>query len=107
MTMDQIFNKDAYKFCGLFNSGYMGAVLDMLKMSQHLYKKEDVVAIYRFLADVIEDESIPWSGTFGLKNLPKSAKIKASEPGEKIIASSGSDTTPTRSARKTANLASE
>ena len=107
MTMDQIFNKDAYKFCGVFNSGYMGAVLDMLKMSQHLYKKEDVVAIYRFLADVIEDESIPWSGTFGLKNLSKSTKIKASEPKEESIAPSGSDTTPNKSGRKTANPVTE
>lgn len=96
MTIDQIFNKDAYKYCGLFNSGYMGAVLDMLKMSQHLYKREDIVTAYRFLADVIEDESIPWAGTFSLKNLPKSATMKSRKSGEKTIASSDSDTTSTR-----------
>lgn len=102
MQMEKIFNRDAYVFNGRFNSGYMGAVLDIMKCSQHLYKREDVVEVYRFLADMIENGDFAWGGTFDLKKMGKSSIITPKEPKEKSIASDGSDTTPKTSGRRSA-----
>ena len=104
MHLKQMFNKQAYNFNGRFNSAYMGSVLNMLKMSQHLYKREDIVKAYRFLADLIENGSFEWGGTFplfpeepkkSLRGAGKSANIEAKKDSEKPIASESSDTTPT------------
>jgi hypothetical protein len=104
MHLKQMFNKKAYNFNGRFNSAYMGSVLNMLKMSQHLYKREDIVKAYRFLADLIENGSFEWGGTFPLfpeepkktlRGAGKSANISTKKDSEKPIASESSDTTPT------------
>lgn len=103
MHLKQMFNKNAYNFNGRFNSAYMGSVLNMLKMSQHLYKREDIVKAYHFLADLIETGSFEWGGTFPLfpeepkkplRGARKSVNIRAKKGSEKPIASESSDTTP-------------
>lgn len=105
MQLKQMFNKNSYVFNGRFNSSFMGSVLMMLRMSQHLYKREDVAAAYRYLADVIENGDFAWGGTFDLlerpaplkkplRNQGKTVKIGAEKDSEKPIASESSDTTP-------------
>jgi hypothetical protein len=98
-----MFNKNAYVFNGRFNSAFMGSVLTMLKMSQHLYKREDIAKAYRYLADLVENGDFEWSGKFDLIERPakkilregtKSAKIVAEKGSEKPIASESADTTP-------------
>lgn len=106
MHLKQMFNKNAYNFNGRFNSSFMGSVLMMLRASQHLYKREDVAAAYRYLADVIENGDFAWGGTFDLLERPaplkkplrgarKSVNIRAKKGSRKPIASEPSDTTPT------------
>lgn len=106
MHLKQMFNKSAYTFNGRFNSAYMGSVLNMLRMSQHLYKREDIVKAYKFLADLIENGEFAWGGTFDLvekpevlkkplRSAPKVAKIAPEKDSEEPIASESSDTTPT------------
>lgn len=103
MHLKQMFNKAAYTFNGRFNSAYMGSVLTMLRMSQHLYKREDIVKAYRFLADLIENGDFQWGGTFSLvsdgakktlKDTPKSVKISVKKGSDKPIASESEDITP-------------
>lgn len=98
-----MFNKAAYIFNGRFNSAYMGSVLTMLRMSQHLYKREDIVKAYRFLADLIENGDFQWGGTFtliqddskkALKDTSKSVKISVKKGSDKPIASESEDITP-------------
>lgn len=106
MHLKQMFNRKAYVFNGRFNSAYMGSVLTMLKMSQHLYKREDIVKAYRFLADLIETGDFEWSGKFDLIERPaivkktlrdasKSVKMAAKKDSEEPIASESMGTTPT------------
>lgn len=105
MHLKQMFNKNAYIFNGRFNSAYMGSVLNMLRMSQHLYKREDIVKAYKFLADLIETGEFEWGGTFDLiekpealkkplRSAPKIAKIAPEKDSEEPIASESTDTTP-------------
>lgn len=106
MHLKQMFNKQAYVFNGRFNSAYMGAVLTMLRMSQHLYKREDIVKAYKFLADLIENGEFEWGGTFDLvekpevlkkplRSAPKIAKIAPEKDSEEPIASESKGITPT------------
>lgn len=93
MHLKQMFNKAAYTFNGRFNSAYMGSVLTMLRMSQHLYKREDIVKAYRFLADLIENGDFPWGGTFNLVSDDVKKSLKDTTKSVKIGVKKGSDKT--------------
>lgn len=93
MHLKQMFNKAAYTFNGRFNSAYMGSVLTMLRMSQHLYKREDIVKAYRFLADLIENGDFPWGGTFSLVSDDVKKSLKDTTKSVKIGVKKGSDKT--------------
>lgn len=114
MHLKQMFNKKAYVFNGRFNSSYMGSVLNMLKMSQHLYKREDIAKAYRFLADLIENGEFAWGGTFDLVEKPEVLKriLRSAPKTAKIAPKKGSEKPgvlkkPLRSAPKIAKIASE
>lgn len=98
---ERIFNKDSYLYGKRFNYGFMGSVLDMLKAFQYKYKREDVAAIYRFVADVIEHGNFEWAGTFDLKPVVKNDKIETKE-ADKEVASVSTDTTSQKVNRRSA-----
>lgn len=98
---NRIFNPNSYVYGNRFNYGFMASVLDVLKMSQHKYKREDVVYVYRFLAWIIENGKFDWSGTFDLKPQSKSAKVETKE-AEKEVASVSEDTTSKTIRKRTA-----
>lgn len=114
MHLKQMFNKKAYVFNGRFNSSYMGSVLNMLRMSQHLYKREDIVRAYRFLADLIENGEFAWGGTFDLIEKPEALKriLRSAPKTAKVASRKGSEKPealkkPLRSAPKIAKIAPE
>lgn len=98
---ERLFNAESYTFNGRFNSGYAGAILDLLKCSQHLYKREDVANAYRFLADIIEKGDFGWPGTFDLKPSTKNDNIET-RGVEEPIASTTQDTTSKKVRKGTA-----
>lgn len=91
----KIFNEKSYEYNGRLNFSFMVSILNMLGRTQHMYKREDVVAAYRFIADVIEKGDFGWSGTFPLKPMTESANIAPKE-AEEEIASVSEDTTRRR-----------
>jgi hypothetical protein len=95
----KIFNEKSYEYNGRLNFSFMVSILNMLGRTQHMYKREDVVAAYRFIADVIEKGDFGWSGTFPLKPMAKSANIAPKETEEEI-ASVSEDTTSTVAQRR-------
>lgn len=117
MNLKQALNPSSYVFNGRFNAPYMGATLMILKNSQHLYTRESIVKMYRFLADIIENGKFEWSGTITLdvptledpakKSLPENSKnanitAKKDKSGSKI-ATDKSGTTPSNVNDMTAN----
>ena len=88
----KIFNVKSYDYNGRLNFSFMVSILNMLGRTQHMYKREDVVAAYRFIADVIEKGDFGWSGTFPLKPTEENVNIETKET-EETIASVSSDTT--------------
>lgn len=114
MHLKQMFNKRAYVFNGRFNSAYMGSVLNMLRMSQHLYKREDIAKAYRFLADLVENGEFSWGGTFDLVEKPEVLKkiLRSAPKTAKIAPKKGSEKPevlkkPLRSAPKIARIVSK
>lgn len=117
MNLKQALNPASYVFNGRFNAPYMGATLMILKNSQHLYTRESIVKMYRFLADIIENGEFEWGGTIALdvptlensakKSLPETSKngnmaTKKDKSGSKI-ATDESGTTPPNVNDMTAN----
>lgn len=117
MNLKQALNPSSYVFNGRFNAPYMGATLMILKNSQHLYTRESIVKMYRFLADIIEKGNFEWGGTIALdiptledpakKSLPENSKnanitAKKDKSGSKI-ATDESGTTPPNVNDMTAN----
>lgn len=98
---NRLYNKESYLYGKRFNYGFMASVLDMLKMSQYRYKREDVANAYRFLADVVEKGDFEWPGTFDLKPITKNDKVQVKETEEEV-ASVSEDTTSTKVQRRSA-----
>lgn len=99
--INNAFIKESYTNGPRINYSFIAAVLDTLKLTQYKYKREDVAALYRFIASVIEDKSFPWPGTFDLKPEQKNDKIETKE-AEKPIASVSEDTTSKKVRKGTA-----
>lgn len=62
MQLDNAFCTSAYIDEGRLDHAFMGAILDTLKVSQHLYKREDLAKLYHFLGDMFEKGDFAWSG---------------------------------------------
>lgn len=97
----RIFNSNSYLYGNRFNYSFMASVLDMLKMSQHRYKREDVANVYRFLADIVEKGNFNWAGTFDLKPDTENDIVQTKET-EENIASVSEDTTSKKSRKRSA-----
>ena len=98
---NRLYNIESYLYGKRFNYAFMASVLDMLKMSQYRYKREDVANAYRFLADVVEKGNFEWPGTFDLKPITKNDKVQVKETEEEV-ASVSEDTTSTKVQRRSA-----
>lgn len=62
MQLDNAFCLNAYIDDGRLDHAFMGAILDTLKVSQHLYKREDLAKLYHFLGDMFEKGEFSWGG---------------------------------------------
>lgn len=62
MQLDQAFNETAYIDDGRLDHAFMGAILDTLKVSQHLYKREDLAKLYHFIGDLFASDKFAWAG---------------------------------------------
>ena len=79
----------------------MAAVLETLKMTQYKYKREDVVRLYHFIADVIEKGNFEWPGKIDLKPFEKNDKIETKEV-ESTVVSASEDITSKKSQKRSA-----
>lgn len=62
MQLDQAFNETAYIDEGRLDHAFIGAILDTLKVSQHLYKREDLAKLYHFIGDLFASDKFAWAG---------------------------------------------
>lgn len=78
MQLDQSFNKNAYIDDGRLDHAFIGAILDTLKVSQHLYKREDLAKLYHFIGDLFESGDFAWAGDveFAPKEIKPLTKTK-------------------------------
>lgn len=62
MQLDNAFNIAGYIDDGRLDHAFIGAILETLKMTQHMYKREDLAKLYHFLGDLFEDGDFAWGG---------------------------------------------
>lgn len=62
MQLDNAFNLAGYIDEGRLDHAFMGAILETLKMTQHMYKREDLAKLYHFIGDLFESGDFAWAG---------------------------------------------
>lgn len=82
MQLDQSFNKNAYIDEGRLDHAFMGAILDTLKVSQHLYKREDLAKLYHFIGDLFDSGDFAWGGDVSFAPEDKKALTKNQKNGK-------------------------
>lgn len=82
MQLDQSFNKNAYIDDGRLDHAFMGAILDTLKVSQHLYKREDLAKLYHFIGDLFASGEFSWGGDVSFAPDDKKALTKNQKSGK-------------------------
>jgi hypothetical protein len=82
MQLDQSFNVSAYIDDGRLDHAFMGAILDTLKVSQHLYKREDLAKLYHFIGDLFESGKFSWGGDVSFAPDDKKALTKNQKNGK-------------------------
>lgn len=79
MQLDNAFCANAYIDEGRLDHAFIGAILDTLRLTQHMYKREDLAKLYHYLGDLFENGDFAWAGEMGfapseIKPLTKTPK---------------------------------
>ena len=62
MQLDNAFCENAYIDEGRLDHAFIGAILDTLRLTQHMYKREDLAKLYHFIGDMFENGDFAWAG---------------------------------------------